>query len=80
MLFRSGSVPNLNTYNEFFGLNAQRMRTLPNHPFILHPGPVNRGMEISSEVVDGEKSQVYQQVLNGIAVRMAVLKTYVGGL
>jgi aspartate carbamoyltransferase catalytic subunit len=75
-----GSVPNLNTYNEFFGLNKQRMRALPNDPFILHPGPVNRGMEISSEVVDGEKSQVYQQVLNGIAVRMAVLKTYVGGL
>jgi aspartate carbamoyltransferase catalytic subunit len=62
-------------YRELFGLNTQRARRLPEHAVIMHPGPMNRGLEIDSEVADDPKrSVILQQVANGVAVRMAVME------
>ena len=59
---------------ELYGLNARRAARLPKHAVILHPGPMNRGLEIDSDVADDrERSVILQQVGNGVAVRMAVL-------
>jgi aspartate carbamoyltransferase catalytic subunit len=62
-------------YRELYGLNVQRAARLPDHAVILHPGPLNRGLEIDSEVAnDPRRSVILQQVTNGVAVRMAVLE------
>lgn len=65
-------------YVEQYGLDAKKVRGLKKDCIILHPGPMNRGIEISSEVADGPRSVVQQQVTNGIAVRMAVLYLLAG--
>ena len=64
--------PSKGEYMKFFGLNKERIK-LANNPIILHPGPINRGVELSSEVADSECSFVLNQVENGVAIRMAVL-------
>ena len=64
--------PSKGEYMKFFGLNKERIK-LANNPIILHPGPINRGVELSSEVADSEFSLVLNQVENGVAIRMAVL-------
>jgi len=64
--------PSKGEYMKFFGLNKERIK-LANNPIILHPGPINRGVELSSEVADSECSLVLNQVENGVAIRMAVL-------
>jgi aspartate carbamoyltransferase catalytic subunit len=56
-----------------FGLNKTRASWLRPHAIIMHPGPINRGVEIDSELADGERSVILEQVTNGIAIRMAVL-------
>ncbi|NLK66888.1 MAG: aspartate carbamoyltransferase catalytic subunit [Campylobacteraceae bacterium] len=68
----STPFPSSREYSKFFGLNKTRAR-LANNPIILHPGPINRGVEINSDVCDGEFSVVLNQVENGVAIRMAVL-------
>lgn len=70
----NGEVPfsSKGEYMKFFGLNKERIK-LANNPIILHPGPINRGVELSSEVADSECSLVLNQVENGVAIRMAVL-------
>jgi len=62
-----------------FGLNRSRASRLPHHAIVLHPGPMNRGMEITAEVADSHRSVITQQVANGVTVRMAVLYLLVGG-
>ena len=64
--------PSKGEYMKFFGLNKEHIK-LANNPIILHPGPINRGVELSSEVADSECSLVLNQVENGVAIRMAVL-------
>lgn len=64
--------PSKGEYMKFFGLNKERIK-LANNPIILHPGPINRGVELSSEVADSECSLILNQVENGVAIRMAVL-------
>jgi len=66
-------IPGQGEYARFFQLNAARMRTCRPDVAVLHPGPINRGVEITSEVADGPNSLVLQQVTNGVPVRMAVL-------
>ncbi len=66
-------IPSLAEYREFWGLTAERIRLLKPGTIILHPGPVNRGVEMDSEVADSENSVILDQVQNGIYVRMAVL-------
>lgn len=69
-----GLVPSLEDYHRAYGLTAARLRRAAPDAVVLHPGPMNRGVEISDEVADGPQSLVLRQVANGVAVRMAVLE------
>jgi aspartate carbamoyltransferase catalytic subunit len=72
-------VPSLREYNKLFGISQERLEKAPNELLILHPGPMNRGVEIDSDVADGDHAVILHQVTNGIAVRMAVLYLLAGG-
>jgi aspartate carbamoyltransferase catalytic subunit len=74
-----GFIPSLREYNRVFGVTAQRLDRAPRDILILHPGPMNRGVEIDSAVADGPHSVILKQVTNGVAVRMAVLYLLAGG-
>ncbi|MDA0749530.1 MAG: aspartate carbamoyltransferase catalytic subunit [Verrucomicrobia bacterium] len=71
--------PSLGEYSKLFGLNQERLAWLKPDAMIMHPGPINRGVEIESEIADSERSVVLEQVTNGLAVRMAVLFLVSGG-
>ncbi len=71
--------PSISEYVARFGLTAARADTLPDHGVVMHPGPMNRGVEIEPSVADGPRSLVTTQVRNGVAVRMAVLFDLLGG-
>ncbi len=70
-------IPSINEYSQFWGLNRERAKLLKPGAIILHPGPVNRGVELDPEVADGPRSVILDQVLNGVLIRMAVLATVV---
>ena len=70
---RSGLIPSLREYSRMWGLSRDKLRHCRADVLIMHPGPVNRGIEIAPEVADGEYSVILDQVANGVAVRMAVL-------
>ncbi|UCG74579.1 MAG: aspartate carbamoyltransferase catalytic subunit [Gemmatimonadota bacterium] len=74
-----GFVPSLREYNRFFGISRARLERAPRDIAVLHPGPMNRGVEIDSDVADGPWSLILPQVTNGVAVRMAVLYLLAGG-
>ncbi len=74
-----GFFPTLREYSRFFGLNLEVLKTAQPEVLIMHPGPINRGVEISPEVADGPFSVILDQVTNGVAVRMALLYLLVGG-
>ncbi|HSK21453.1 MAG TPA: aspartate carbamoyltransferase catalytic subunit [Longimicrobiales bacterium] len=76
---QSGFVPSLREYNRFFGVTSERVERAPRDLLILHPGPMNRGVEIDSDVADGPHSVILDQVTNGVAIRMAVLYLLAGG-
>ncbi len=65
--------PSLREYHNYYGITNKRLEKSPNPVTIMHPGPINRDVELSSDVADSEHSVILQQVLNGVAVRMAVL-------
>ena len=69
-----GLVASLDDYHRDYGLNAERLRRAAPDAIVMHPGPMNRGIEITDEVADGPQSRVLRQVANGVAVRMAVLE------
>ena len=69
-----GLVPSLESYFENYGLDARRLGLAAADAVVMHPGPMNRGVEISDEVADGPQSAILQQVGNGVAVRMAILQ------
>jgi aspartate carbamoyltransferase catalytic subunit len=73
-------VPSMREYFSVFGLTVERVRLAQPDVIIMHPGPMNRGVEIASEVADGPYSVILQQVANGVAVRMAVLYLLAGGI
>ena len=75
----AGFVPTLREYNRVFGVTRERVERSPRDLLILHPGPMNRGVEIDSDVADGPHSVILNQVTNGVAVRMAVLYLLAGG-
>src|SRR5690606_13318798 len=75
----AGLFPSLGEYTSMFGLNKTRASWLNPQAIIMHPGPINRGVEIDSELADGTRSVILEQVTNGIAVRMAVLYLCAGG-
>jgi aspartate carbamoyltransferase catalytic subunit len=76
---QAGYIPSLREYNRVFGVSRERLSRAPRDLVILHPGPMNRGVEIDSDVADGEHSLILDQVTNGVAVRMAVLYLLAGG-
>jgi aspartate carbamoyltransferase catalytic subunit len=65
--------PSVKEYSHSFGLTVERMKKAKKDILVMHPGPINRGVEIESEVADGANSVILQQVQNGLAVRMAVM-------
>ncbi len=69
----SGFFPSTNEYSKYFGLNSGTVKYLRKDAMVMHPGPINREVEIASEIADGPQSVILQQVTNGLAVRMAVL-------
>ena len=71
--------PSLREYNEIFGITDERLKRAKKDLLVMHPGPMNRGIEISSSVAEGPRSVITEQVTNGIAVRMAVLYLLAGG-
>lgn len=76
---QGGFIPSLREYNRVFGITRSRVEQAREDLLILHPGPMNRGVEIDSDVADGSHSVILDQVTNGVAVRMAVLYLLAGG-
>jgi aspartate carbamoyltransferase catalytic subunit len=70
--------PTLREYSNLFGLNLQKLKKAKKDVLILHPGPVNRGIEISTDVIDGPHSVILNQVTNGVAIRMALMYLLLG--
>jgi aspartate carbamoyltransferase catalytic subunit len=71
--------PSAREYSRRYGLDGTRLRRLPEHAIVMHPGPMNRGMEITPEVADSPRSTIVEQVTNGVSVRMACLYLLLGG-
>jgi aspartate carbamoyltransferase catalytic subunit len=71
--------PSVREYSRRYGLDAARMARLPGHAIVMHPGPMNRGVEIAAEVADSARSTIVEQVANGVTTRMAVLYLLLGG-
>jgi aspartate carbamoyltransferase catalytic subunit len=71
--------PSVREYSRRYGLDAERMRRLPEHAIVMHPGPMNRGLEITAEVADSPRAVIVEQVTNGVSVRMAVLYLLLSG-
>jgi len=76
---KSGLFPSNREYSRFFGIDQKRLSLAKPDALLLHPGPVNRGVELSSMVVDGDSSLIDEQVTNGVAIRMAVLYLFTRG-
>lgn len=71
--------PSAREYSTFFGINAERAGKMQAHALVMHPGPMNRGLEITAEVADSPASVVIEQVANGVSVRMAILYLFIAG-
>jgi aspartate carbamoyltransferase catalytic subunit len=69
----SNVFPSLQEYSRLFGLTNERMTRAKPDVLVMHPGPINRGVEMSADVADGQQSDILKQVTNGLAVRMAVM-------
>jgi aspartate carbamoyltransferase catalytic subunit len=74
-----GAFPSLREYFQLYGLTQERIHRAKSDVIVMHPGPMNRGVEIAAEVADGPYSVILDQVTNGVAVRMAVLYLLAGG-
>lgn len=70
---KKGLFPSVREYNRFFGIDEKRLKFAKPDALLMHPGPVNRGVEFSSSIVDGPQSVINEQVTNGVAVRMAIM-------
>jgi len=75
----AGLFPSIREYRERYGLDLEKLSKLPRDIIVMHPGPINRGIELASNVADGEHSVILDQVTNGVAVRMAALYLLGGG-
>ena len=71
-------IPSLREYNLYYGISKERLERLDKQITIMHPGPINRGVELNSDVADSEQAIILEQVENGVAVRMAVLYLLAG--
>jgi aspartate carbamoyltransferase catalytic subunit len=77
---RDSFFPSDREYSRRYGLDAARLRAMPSHAIVMHPGPMNRGVEITADVADSPRSTIVEQVANGVSIRMAVLYLMLGGL
>lgn len=75
---QSALLPSAHEYFQYYGLTEEMLEVIDSSAIIMHPGPINRGVEIASEVADGSRSVILQQVTNGIAVRMAIMAMTLG--
>jgi aspartate carbamoyltransferase catalytic subunit len=75
----SAFFPSVREYSRRYGLDADRLAMMPPHALVLHPGPMNRGVEITADVADSPRAVIVEQVANGVAVRMSVLYLLLGG-
>ena len=73
------NFPSIREYYDFFALTPQRLKLAKDDAVVMHPGPMNRGVEIDSLVADGTQSVILEQVTNGVAIRMAILYLLAGG-
>ena len=71
-------LPSMREYSALFGINQAKLNEASDHLIVMHPGPTNRGVELSADVADGKQSVILDQVTNGVAVRMAVLYLVLG--
>ena len=76
---QGGYIPSLREYNRVFGVTRDKLERAPRDILIMHPGPMNRVVEIDSDVADGPHNVILDQVTNGVSVRMAVLYLLAGG-
>lgn len=76
---KKGLFPTVSEYSRFFGVDETRLKLAKPDAVVMHPGPVNRGVELSTTVIDCDRSAITQQVTNGVAVRMAVMKMLTSG-
>ncbi len=76
---KKGLFPSVREYHRFFGIDDTRLKFAKSDALVMHPGPVNRGVELSTSVIDGEQSVINEQVTNGVAVRMAVMALLIRG-
>ena len=72
-------IPSLREYSTFYGINNKMLQLAKDDVVVMHPGPINRGVEMSPDVADGKRSVILEQVTNGVAVRMALLYLVMGG-
>jgi aspartate carbamoyltransferase catalytic subunit len=72
-------IPSLREYSQFYGINSELLQYARPDALVMHPGPINRGVEMNPDVADGERSVILEQVTNGVAVRMALLYLVMGG-
>ena len=75
---KKGLFPSVREYHKYFGVNEARMQLAAPDAILMHPGPVNRGVELSADIIDGDRSVIGEQVTNGVCVRMAVLNLLAG--
>jgi aspartate carbamoyltransferase catalytic subunit len=71
--------PSAREYSRRYGLDGRRVALLPDHAIVMHPGPMNRGLEITADAADSPRSTIVEQVANGVSVRMAVLYLLLSG-
>ena len=74
-----GMMSTVNEYSRFYGLDLDRLKSAHPDVLVMHPGPINRGVEMTPDVADSEQSVILEQVTNGVAVRMALLYLLLGG-
>jgi aspartate carbamoyltransferase catalytic subunit len=77
--FEMGQVPSRGEYHRFYGMNARVLDLCKKEVLVMHPGPINRGLELSTEIADGPRSVILNQVANGVVSRMALLHLLTGG-
>lgn len=75
---QKGSFPTVREYHKYFGIDSRRLDLAAPDAIVMHPGPVNRGVELSADVIDSPRSVIEEQVTNGVCVRMAVLNLLIG--
>ena len=72
---KQGNIPSLREYSKYWGINSQKLKIAKKDVLIMHPGPVNEGIEITTELVNSDKSLINEQVKNGLYIRMAIIKS-----